>query len=129
MNINRIPLSKKEDARGWLVENESSIVRDSMRHFFVSYSKPGIIRGQHYHKRKTEWFLIIKGEATVYFKDVKTKESKSIEVNGNKPEIIEINPMIAHAIKNTGRDNLCLVAIVSEPLDQRDPDTFPHVLI
>lgn len=129
MNIKKIPLSKKEDVRGWLIENESPIVRDSMKHFLVSASKPDIVRGQHYHKRKTEWFLVIKGRAEIYFKDVRTLESKSIKVDGNKPEIVEMSPMVAHAIKNTGREDLCLLAIASEPLLRKDPDTFPYVLI
>lgn len=129
MNINRITLSKKEDIRGWLIENESPLVRDSMKHFLVSVSKPGVIRGQHFHKRKTEWFLIIKGKASIHFKHIKTLESKIIEVNGDNPEIVEASPMIAHAIKNIGKDDLYLMALVNEPLDQKNPDTFAYKVI
>ena len=129
MNINRMRLSKKEDARGWLVENESQIVKDSMKHFLFSVSKPNVIRGQHYHKRKTEWFLVVKGKALIVFEDINNSERKSIEVDGERAEIIEMPPMLAHAIKNIGDDDLYLMAIVNEPLDRKDPDTFSYKVI
>lgn len=129
MNINRISLSRKEDVRGWLIENESSVIRSSMRHFLVSVSKPDIIRGQHYHKRKTEWFLVIKGKATIYFKDVNSLEEKNIKVDGDSPEIVAVSPMVAHAIRNTGKEDLYLLVIVSEPLDPKDQDTFVYKVI
>lgn len=126
MTIKRIPLAKKEDDRGWLVENESNIIRYRMKHFLVSVSKPDVIRGQHYHKRKTEWFLVLKGKALIVFEDIKSLEGKRIEVDGDRPEIIEASPMIAHSIKNIGNDNLYLMAVVSEPLDLANPDTFAY---
>lgn len=129
MNIKKIPLSKKEDSRGWLIENESSFIRNSMKHFVVSISKAGVIRGQHYHKRKIEWFLVVKGKAIIYFKDIETLKTKSINIDGNKPEIIEVSPMIAHAIKNTDTKDLYLLVIVNEPLDQKDPDTFAYKVV
>jgi len=126
MKIKAISLNKKRDNRGWLIENESNIVKDSMRHFLVSVSKSGSIRGQHYHKNKREWLIVIKGKAEVIFEDIKTKESARVVVSGEDPKIIETVPFVAHAFRNIGKDDMYLVAIVNEPLDQKNPDTYPY---
>lgn len=129
MKIKATPFNKKKDDRGWLIENESDIIRNSMRHFLVSVSKPGAIRGQHYHKKKKEWFIVVKGKAEVVFEDIRTKEMARITVNGEEPKAIETFPLVAHAFKNIGKEDMFLVAIVNEPLDKKDPDTFPYKII
>lgn len=129
MKIKVFSLDKKQDDRGWLIENESSVIRNAMKHFLVSVSKPGAVRGQHYHKNKKEWFIVIKGTAEVVFEDVNTKESTRIVVDGKEPKVIETFPLIAHAFKNIGKDEMYLVAIVNEPLDRKNPDTFPYKVI
>src|SRR3989344_4367158 len=98
MNINKILLTKKEDKRGWLVENIDLRVRESMKHFLISASKRGAIRGQHYHKRKTEWFVIVKGKAKIYLEDLNTNEKTQMEVSSENPEMIEARPMLAHPV-------------------------------
>lgn len=129
MKIKIIQLDKKQDERGWLIENESNAIRDSMRHFLVSVSKPGAVRGQHYHKNKKEWFMVVRGKAEVVFEDINTKKLARTVVNGEDPKIIEALPLVAHAFKNIGKDDMYLIAIVNEPLDQKDPDTFTYKVI
>jgi len=129
MKMNVKTLDKKSDSRGWLVENESELIRDSMRHFLVSSSEPGVVRGQHYHKRKTEWFLVIEGKAKIYFKDINSSEESSMEVNSDSPQIIEVLPNIAHSIENIGKSKMILLGIVNEPLSKEDPDTFSYKVI
>lgn len=126
MKINKTLLQKKEDRRGWLVENVDPKVRNSMKHFLISTSKPGAVRGQHYHKRKTEWIVIIQGQARIYLEDLDTNEKTQLKVSGEKPEMIEARPMLAHAIENIGKKELYLLAVASEPLDPNDQDTFPY---
>ena len=126
MKIKKILLPKKKDPRGWLVENIDPHIRNSMRHFLISMSKPGAIRGQHYHKRKTEWFIIIQGIAKIYLEDLNTKEKTQLEVTGEKPEMVEMRPMLAHSIENIGKKYLYLLAIASEPLNLNDQDTFAY---
>lgn len=129
MKIKATALKKKEDDRGILFQNENRDIRDKMKHFFVSVSKPKAVRGQHYHTKKTEWFLVIKGKAKIYFEDLKTKEKDEVDVNADSPQIVEVPPMIAHAIKNIGKEKMMLLAIVNEPLDEDSPDTFSYKVI
>lgn len=129
MKIKTIKLKKKEDLRGALIQNESSEVRDKMKHFFVSTSKPDVIRGQHYHTKKMEWFLVIKGTARIFFEDVNTHEKDDLDLYADSPQIVEVPPLIAHSIKNTGNEEMMLLAIVNEPFDEKNPDTFPYKVI
>lgn len=129
MKINVIPLHQKTDERGSLVQNESEKIRESMKHFFVSYSKPGVVRGQHYHLGKIEWFLVVKGKAEIFMEDIESKERQSLKVESSNPQIVEMPIKVAHSIKNIGDEEMILVAIVNEPLDENNPDTFPYKLI
>ena len=129
LNIKQHSLKKRVDSRGWLVENELDIIRRSMRHFLISLSKPGSIRGQHYHTKKREWFLVLAGQATLVFEDIRSKERRSIRLNQNKPTVVEIPPMVAHAIKNDGKSKMMLLGIVNEHLDPKHRDTFPYKVI
>ncbi len=129
MKIKTIKLEKKEDARGSLVQNESTEIRNRMKHFFVSTSKKGVIRGQHYHTEKVEWFLVIKGRARIYFEDINTHEKDSVELVETNPQVVEVPVLIAHSIENIGTEEMILLAIVNEPLDKNNPDTFPYKVI
>lgn len=129
MKIKTIKLEKKEDARGSLIQNESPEIRNRMKHFFVSASKNGVIRGQHYHTKKVEWFLVIKGRARIYFEDISTHEKDSVELVETNPQVVEVPVLVAHSIENIGTEEMILLAIVNEPLDKKSPDTFPYKVI
>ena len=67
MNIKTIKLPHKVDARGWLTENTDPELKACMEHFFIASSHPSAIRGQHNHRKKKEWFLILKGKEMLFF--------------------------------------------------------------
>lgn len=129
MDLKRYPLEKHEDERGLLVQNDYDFVSQEMKHFLLFFSKPGIVRGNHYHKRKREWFYIIKGEAELHLLDLKTKEKMVYRISGDKPELIEMGQNVAHAIKNIGSEEMIFLGIVNEKFDPDDPDTFYHKTI
>lgn len=128
MKIDMYPLKVRSDERGWLVQNEYPFLSRAMKHFFVSCSKPGVVRGQHFHTKKQEWFLIIKGKAKISFEHLKTHEHEDVVVSGDKPTIVAVPPHVGHKIENIGREDMFLLALVNEPLDQANPDTFASVV-
>lgn len=129
MNIAVTTLTLHQDKRGWLVENEVGKARTSMKHFLVSTSKPGEVRGQHYHKRKREWFLVIQGEGRIVFQDIATGENFFVDVTEKTPQMVEIPPLIAHAIINTGKKKMIMFGVINEPLNRSDPDTYPFTVV
>jgi len=63
-------LDIKTDSRGCLAE---FIKSESFGQIFVSSTKPGITRGNHYHHTKTEKFLVVQGEAVIRFRKIGEK--------------------------------------------------------
>jgi len=57
----------------------------------------GNIRGQHYHKRKTETFYVISGHCRICYLDLETEETGSIEVR--QGDMVTILPRCAHRIE------------------------------
>jgi UDP-2-acetamido-2,6-beta-L-arabino-hexul-4-ose reductase len=66
-------LDIKTDERGSLAEFLKS---PSFGQIFVSRTKPGITRGNHFHHTKTEKFLVVEGEAIVRFRKIGTKSDE-----------------------------------------------------
>jgi len=124
-----IKLKKYSDARGSLVENTKPEIFKDTKHFFVSKSKPGVIRGNHYHLRKAEWFYVIQGNCRMIIKDIKTGKKETKLVKANQNVIISIEPGKSHAFKNIGKEELILLALVNEVHNQKDPDTYSHKVI
>ena len=60
-------LEMKHDNRGWLAEFVKS--REAGQ-IFISRTKPGITRGNHWHHTKTEKFLVVEGEAIIKFRKI-----------------------------------------------------------
>lgn len=92
----------------------------------VSYSttKPGVIRGNHYHERKKEFFCVIDGEAKIRQRNRKTNEIEEIIVSGKSPELVEMKINWTHNIQNIGDTEIKLLIWISEVFDLNNPDTF-----
>ena len=92
----------------------------------VSYSttKPGVIRGNHYHTRKKEIFCVIEGEAKIRQRNRDTNEIEEKIVSGVSPELVEMKLNWTHNIQNIGNDELKLLIWTSEIFNPNNPDTF-----
>lgn len=89
----------------------------------ISVSKPGIVRGNHYHHTKIERFIVVKGHAKIKFTHIVTKESYEFEVDDKKVQIVTIPVGYTHNIKNIGNDEMVLVIWCNELFDKERPDT------
>jgi UDP-2-acetamido-2,6-beta-L-arabino-hexul-4-ose reductase len=125
-----IEIEKKTDERGWLAEilKANFLNKKEFGQFFITTAKPGISKGNHYHTRKHEYFCVIRGQALLTLQDLdhKTKEvmkTEEIELSDRELQCIEILPWTNHIIKNTGTDEMWLLAYVDEQFDPDDPDT------
>lgn len=114
-------LEKKSDARGDLVE---VFKIPSVGQIFYSTSKPGVVRGNHYHTRKIEQFCVIEGEAKIRLRSRYTNEIKEYLVSGRNPEIVEMTVNWTHNIQNIGDGEMKLLVWSNEVFNPDDPDTF-----
>ncbi len=92
----------------------------------VSFSttKPGIARGNHFHTRKAERFVVIKGRARIELRRIGTKEVISFDLDGGQPSFVDMPIWYTHNITNTGNEDLCTIFWTSEHYSTEDPDTF-----
>lgn len=129
MIIDKVKLRKHKDSRGSLTENTLPRIMKESKHFFVSKSKPEVMRGNHYHLRKSEWFYVIQGKCKLVIEDINTKKNEDVVVDGKENIAIHIGPDYAHAFKNIGKNELILLALINEVFDENDPDTYPYNLM
>lgn len=112
---------KKVDERGYLFE---LLKNPGFGQIFVSRTKPGVTRGNHYHHTKVEKFCVIEGSARVAFRDLNTQRTICFDVTGQECRIIDIPPGWTHNITNTGDGELLTLFWANEPFDAERPDTF-----
>jgi len=126
MKIDIIPLPVKQDERGFLFEvlRREEVGEKLFGHLLISVAHPGRSKGGHYHKKKYEWFCVIKGEAILNVVDNKTKESLEIPMGDTARVLVKLYPFTTHSITNTGNEDVYLLAYTDLPFDSRDQDTF-----
>lgn len=112
----------KKDNRGQLAELLKSPYSGQI---FISRTKPGITRGNHYHDTKTEKFIVIDGEALIRFRHIKSGDVIEYRISGNDLQIVDIPPGYTHSIENVGDKELIVLFWASEIFDPQKPDTYP----
>jgi UDP-2-acetamido-2,6-beta-L-arabino-hexul-4-ose reductase len=116
------PLDLKRDGRGWLAEFLRS---PGMGQVFVSSTRPGVTRGNHWHDTKTEKFLVLEGEALIRLRPVAGGDVLEYRASGQLPQVVDIPPGYTHCITNVGGEDLITLFWASEPFDPAKPDTHP----
>jgi UDP-2-acetamido-2,6-beta-L-arabino-hexul-4-ose reductase len=91
---------------------------------FFSTTRPGLIRGNHFHSRKVEWVCVVRGQAVIRIRRVGDPRYREYRVSGDKPEIISIPALHTHQIENVGPDDLMTMFWCNEIYRPGDPDTF-----
>ncbi len=111
----------KEDHRGYLFEAIRSLNQGQA---FFSTTKPGVERGDHYHRRKVERFSIVKGRALVQLRRVGASAINDYILSGEKPSYIDIPVLHTHNLINIGEEELLMLFWTNELYNPEDPDTF-----
>jgi len=111
----------QSDARGELFEI-LKLAGGGQIHFATT--KPGEVRGNHFHSRKVEWFCVVRGEAAIRIRRVGDGRVREFRVTGSKPEFISIPALHTHQIENVGSDDLLTMFWCNEIFQPGDPDTF-----
>lgn len=109
------------DERGHLFE----VIRTARGgQVFFSTTKPGVIRGNHFHTRKIEWFCVVKGEAAIRLRKVDDSEVHEFRVSGDSPQFVSIPVLYTHQIENVGSDDLLTMFWCNEIFVPEDSDTY-----
>jgi UDP-2-acetamido-2,6-beta-L-arabino-hexul-4-ose reductase len=116
------PLTHRDD-RGELSE---LIKLEDNGQIFFSTTKPGVVRGNHYHTRKQEKFCVLKGEVCVRMRRIGTTAVEEFRASGARPAVIDIPIFHTHHLENVGQQDLLMLFWSNELFDPADSDTYPE---
>lgn len=116
------PLQTHQDARGSFTEllrlGEGGQVS-------VNVSRPGAVKGMHWHHTKSEIFAVVSGRGLIRMRQLGGEKVISFEVSGKKIQAVQMLPGYVHELINlSDRDDLITVIWASEPFEPERPDTF-----
>ena len=92
-----VKLVQHTDVRGSFVETVKIGVGGQVS---FSTTVPGVTRGNHYHTRKMERFVVIKGKARIQLRKVGTDEVLDYYLNGEEPAYVDMPVWYTHNISN-----------------------------
>ena len=117
-----VPLKMNVDDRGSFTEVMRTLTHGQ---FSVNVSKPGIVKGQHWHNSKWEFFVVVSGRGLIQMRQIHSGEVLEFEVSGDRIQAIHMLPGYAHNIINlSDTENLVTMMWANELFDSQNPDTF-----
>ena len=114
-------LNQRIDPRGELAELLKS---HHIGQIFVSRTRPGITRGNHYHDTKVEKFLVLEGNAMIRFRHIMAGDVIEYPVSGCEFRVVDIPPGYTHSIENVGKTDMMVLFWADEVFNPDMPDTF-----
>lgn len=114
-------LEVKSDARGSLAE---LIKSENFGQIFLSKTRAGVMRGNHYHDTKIEKFCVIQGVAIIKFRHLITNDIFSYSVSGDELRMVDIPPGYTHSIENVSDGEMIVLFWASQIFDANRPDTY-----
>lgn len=115
------PLNMHVDARGSFTEFLRTPERGQVS---VNISKPGIVKGNHWHNTKNEKFLVVSGRGVIRFRSPNGGDVQEYFVDGETLTVVDIPTGYTHNIENLGDTDLVTVMWVNEPFDPAHADTY-----
>ena len=116
------PLKTNVDERGSFTELIKTLGNGQ---FSVNISKPGVMKGQHWHNTKWEFFIVVSGKALIQERKIGTDEVISFEVSGEEIKAVHMLPGYTHNIINLSEtEPLITLMWANELFDPNRPDTY-----
>jgi UDP-2-acetamido-2,6-beta-L-arabino-hexul-4-ose reductase len=115
------PLKMNIDNRGSFTEIIRTLDRGQ---FSVNISKPGIVKGNHWHNTKNEKFVVVSGRGVIRFRKVGDDKVYEYYVSGDNIEVVDIPTGYTHNIENLGDTDMVTFMWASEPFNPDKPDTY-----
>ncbi len=119
------PLLMHEDDRGSFTEVLKSADRGQVS---INILRPGIRKGDHWHRTKNEKFIIISGQALIRFRRHGSSEIIEYHVDGKRLEVVDIPIGYTHSITNEGSEDLTILMWCNECFDPDRPDTIQETV-
>ena len=119
--INPAPIIQHTDDRGFF----SELIRTEIGgQFSYSTTLPGITRGNHFHTRKIERFMVIGGKAKISLRKIGSTEVHEYLLDGENPSYVDMPIWYTHNITNMGNTPLITAFWINEAYNSEDADTY-----
>ena len=115
------PLKMNLDHRGSFTEMIRTVDKGQ---FSVNISKPGSMKGEHWHHSKNEKFVVVSGNGVIRFRKIDSTEIMEYYVSGDRIEVVDIPVGYTHNIENLGDNDMITFMWCSECFDPERPDTY-----
>ena len=116
------PLKMNIDARGSFTE---LLKTENCGQFSVNISGPGVTKGQHWHRSKWEFFIVVSGTGLIQQRKLGTDEVLEFPVSGESIQAVHMLPGYTHNIINlSDSEDLVTLMWANECFDPGKPDTF-----
>ena len=126
------PLNVLRDPRGWflkvLMAKHLPAGGREFGEIYISTSESGVARGNHFHKKMTEWFTPISGRGELVVCLPEGTERRTIVLDSAAPVRIQVPPNVAHAFRSIVTEPLLLLAYSDMEYDPADTDTYPFTI-
>jgi dTDP-4-dehydrorhamnose 3,5-epimerase len=83
---------------------------------------PGVVKAWHRHKRQTDYFCVIIGDARVAMHDPEKGTTETIFIGEHNPKVLKIPLGIWHGYTALGPTPCGLLYYVDRKYDPKDPD-------
>ncbi len=122
MNVERIPLLRFEDERGWFTElMRSSQLPKPVRQSNLVFSRKGVVRGLHYHERgQDDLFACVQGTVRIVVLDRDSGETFTEDIGDDNPVAVYVPGVYAHGYE--ALTDCLFLYHVTEEYDPADPD-------
>lgn len=114
-------LKMNEDSRGSFTE---FLKTDDRGQVSINISKPGIIKGNHWHHTKNEKFLVVSGKGVIRFRRIDSDQIIEYFVSDKKLEVVDIPVGYTHNIENLGVTEMVTIMWANEQFEKNRPDTY-----
>jgi dTDP-4-dehydrorhamnose 3,5-epimerase len=120
--LQRIPLRRFEDERGWFAEiYRASRIEKPVRQTNVSFSRAGVIRGLHFHRRgQDDLFACLQGMLRVVVLDLDSEETFTEDIGDENAVAIYVPGRCAHGFE--ALTDVLFIYHVTEEYDPAHPD-------
>jgi len=120
--LQRIPLQRFEDERGWFAEiYRASRIEKPVQQTNVSFSRAGVIRGLHFHKGgQDDLFACLQGMLRVVVLDLDSEETFTEDIGDENAVAIYVPGRCAHGFE--ALTDVLFIYHVTEEYDPADPD-------
>ena len=119
----KIKLNTKDhiDNRGNLWE---VIKAKNKAQIFLSTTKKNKVRGNHFHTKKIERFIVLQGSALIKFRYIFEKKIHKILVKAKDKQCVDIPTYCTHNLTNYSNKNLLTLFFTNEIYNPKKSDTY-----